>query len=421
MTVSNGISNTNGRSSPIPSEKLPHLYDASGHPIPSIFDSSGHILSLFDASGHIVTNVFDASGKQLSSITDSSRNIFDVSGSTVVTTLFRSDVSWNLSIDSSGHVQMLDSDASCSDISFNIVPIVSDLSYSVVDGPGYEITNQKGTGSDGSKITRVTFTTTDPSSNPQIYENLTESIISYNDETDPNSQTDQLLNQIRTYAAEIKCSDFHGKGSIDDYQALFQAASKIATESKQMELNVDIEGFNEFASAADDLSELFQGFILKLQNVNIITDLNFLKAISNALAKIVNLSNIFGKFKQAVFDTTTIQLPQSAHDTTIIIKDVMDEVNCAMNYINYFVDPESNPTLSGAELTPTEQNIIAKSVDTINNWNTLCEYGVSIAMSSDTDVQYIEQASNELKQSSVKLTTAATKLRAKLAAFNITC
>ena len=332
------------------------------------------------------------------------------------------DISWNLTIDASGHVFMQDSDPSCNDISFNIIPIVSDLSMSVVDGTGYQIKAQQGTGSDNSHINRVTFSTTEPEKyDPQIYQNLTETITTYNDETDPNSQTNILLNEIRAYATEIQCTDFQGKGSIDDYKSLFQAASRIATESKHMELDIDIDGFNDFANAADDLSELFQGFIIKLQNVNIITDLSFLISIKNALFKIVNLSNIFGKFKQAVFNTTTIQLPKSAHDTKLIISDVMDEVNCAMNYINYFVDPSSNPSLGNAQLSEAEKNIISKSAETIDNWNTLCEYGVSIAMANDVDVQFIENASTQLKQKSNALRSAASSLRSKLAFYNITC
>jgi hypothetical protein len=326
----------------------------------------------------------------------------------------QSDVSWNTLIHASGNINVLDS-------SLVIIPIVSDLSSTTVHGSGYKIETLNGTGADGSQIDRVIFNTTDPSSDVQIYENLTKTITTYNHETDPNSQTSILLNQIKSYAAEIQCTDFQGKGSIDDYTTLFQAASKIATDSKQMELNVDIEGFTDFGNAADQLSELFQGFIIKLQNVNIITDITFLTAISNALSKIVNLSNIFGRFKQAVFDTTTILLPKSAHDTSLIIEDVMDEVNCAMQYINYFVDPSSNPTLGNASLDANEKNIIAKSVDTINNWNTLCEYGVSIAMSSNVDVQNIQHASSQLKSSSVALRNAASTLRSKIAQFNITC
>ena len=68
-----------------------------------------------------------------------------------------------------------------------------------------------------------------------------------------------------------------------------------------------------------------------------------------------------------------------------------------MQYINYFVSPESNPNLVDARLSAAERNIITQSVNTINSWNVLCDQGVSIAMSTDPDVQYIQQASNTLK------------------------
>ena len=311
--------------------------------------------------------------------------------------------------------------SSSSEIPPIIVPIVVVDASSVVHGVGYDVVTQNGTGADGTDITRVTFDTTEPDLyDPQIRENLSEVIEQYNDITEPNSQAIVLLNQIKAYAGEIQCSDFHGKGTIDDYTVLFQAASRIATDTKQMELNIDIEGFNDFAQAADELSELFNGFITKLQNVNIITDITFLTSISIALGKIVNLSNIFGKFKKTVVATTKIQIPKSAHDTKVVIEGVMDEINCAMQYINYFVSP-TDQNLVDAQLSAAEKNIIAQSVNTINSWNVLCEQGVSIAMSSDVDVQYIQNASTELKQTTVNLKNATSTLKSKLAAFNIMC
>ena len=313
-------------------------------------------------------------------------------------------------------------DLSCDDTPPVIVPIVRDISFTVVDGSGYEIITKTGKAADGTQITRVTFDSTQPNLyDPNIHENLTEAIATYDDETPANSQTEVLLNQIRGYANQLQCTDFQGKGSIEDYTTLFEAASKIATNSKQMELNVDIEGFNEFAQAADDLSELFQGFITKLQNVNIITDVTFLTSIAAALQKIVNLSNIFGKFKETVFATSTIQLPKSAHDAALIVQDVMDDVNCAMGYIQYFVDPTSNPTLTSAQLSSTEKNIIAKAVDTIDSWNILCEQGISIAMANDPDVQFIQEASTELKTTSATLVSLTKNLKSKLASLNILC
>jgi len=305
------------------------------------------------------------------------------------------------------------------DISLNIPIIVNTISGEIITGEGYEIKNQQGTDISGSDITQTTFDTTNPELyDPQIHQNLSQTIETYNDIDAVDSSANILLNEIKMYANELKCSDFHGKGTIDDYNSLFIAASKIANETKQMELDVDIEGFNEFAQAADDLSELFNGFIVKLQNVSIITNIGFLTSISAALRRVVNLSETFGRFKKTIFSTTAIQLPKSAHETKLLIDGVMDEVNCAMQYIEYFVSP-SDISLANAALSPEEKNIITKSVETIDNWNTLCQYGVSIAMSNDVDIISIQQASNDLKQSSASLRSASSRLRTKLAAYNI--
>lgn len=321
--------------------------------------------------------------------------------------------------DSSGNVIL---DPSCNIVLPPIVPITDVSSNLVIDGIGFEIVQETGKSETGVKIARTTFDTDEPEIyDPQIRENLEQTVDTYNDLVEPESETSVLLESIRTYAGELKCSDFHGKGSIEDYTSLFEAAARIATESKQMELDVDVSGFNEFAAAADELSNLFNGFIVKLQNVSIITDLNFLRSIKTALSKIVNLSNIFGKFKKTVFATSAVQLPKSAHETKLILAGVMGEVNCAMQYINHFVSPDESPTLVDANLSAAEKNIIAKSVETIDNWNNLCEFGVSIAMSNDVDIQYIQQASTNLKNTTISLKSVSNKLKTKLAQYNIVC
>lgn len=311
-------------------------------------------------------------------------------------------------------------DISCNtDSSFSVPPIVDVNTTTITDGSGYNIIYTQGNTADGNFEINVGFTTTDPSFNHQITENLTEIFTVYDDETEQ-SQSSILLNQIQQYANEIKCSQFHGKGTIDDYTELFVAASKIANESKQMELNINIEGFSEFANAADDLSNLFNGFIIKLQNVNIINDISFLQSIVNALAKIVNLSKVFGRFKEIVFATTTINIPKSTHDTAVILQGVMQEINCAVEHIQYFVS-SSDISLNDAQLSHAEKNMILKSVDTINHWNELCNNGINISMSNNPDIQYIQQASNQLKNTTNTLTNATSRLKSKLAAFAIRC
>jgi hypothetical protein len=295
------------------------------------------------------------------------------------------------------------------------------LNETIVE-PGIEIINQQGQTNDGKEITKTTFETTDPTFDPQITEQLIETVDvttpSYND-TNNNSESANVLSEIKLYASQITCSDFHGKGSIDDYAELFKTAANIANESKQMTLDVDIDGFNDFGRAADDLSELFNGYIIKLQNVSIISDISFLRSILESLKKIVNLSNIFGRFKQTILLTSTIQIPKSAHETKNVLENVMSELNCAINYINYFVDPTSfGNNLPDAKLSDAERNAIDKAVVTIENWNILAEQGVSIAMSNNPDIQYINQANNDIKSKTTILRNVTNTLKTKLSILN---
>lgn len=286
-----------------------------------------------------------------------------------------------------------------------------------IQGTGFVVSNTQGPDASGNEITHTTFTTTDPTVDFQIEEDLTGKVEAYYDDTQE-SETAQILSTIQTYASKIQCSDFHGKGTIDDYSELFNAAAKIANESKQMQLDVDIDGFNEFASAADDLSNLFTSFIVKLESVSIIDDMNFLRAVADALQKIWKLSEVFGKFKETILATSSIQIPKSAHETKLVLENVMSNVNCAMKYISHFVDASFSAPPE-AELSQEEKNIIHSAVNTIDNWNILCEQGVSIAMSSNPDVQYITNASNELKSTTLTLKNATDKLKNKLASYHI--
>lgn len=287
--------------------------------------------------------------------------------------------------------------------------------HNTIVEPGLEIHNLILL-NDTNEIINTQFISTEPNKyDPNITQDLSANILVYDDNTNCNNI---LMNKIKDYASKINCSDFHGKGTIDDYSELFKAASKIANESKQIQLDVDIDGFNEFSQAAEDLSKLFESFTLRLQNINIINDNNFLNSVVNALEKIWKLSETFGRFKTTILATTTIQFPKTAHETAIILNDVMDEINCAMNYINNFVSP-SNELLPDSELSVEEKNIISKAVNTIDNWNTVCEHGITIAMNNNDDLISIQKNNLKLKDSAIVLKNATTNLRNKLNKYMI--
>ena len=301
-------------------------------------------------------------------------------------------------------------------------PVITDKSYNFEDvqsGPGYIVTTNEQSDISNNTVITTIFDSTHPEIyDPNINATLLQVIEEYDDAKDSTSLHSILVDEIKMYADKIKCTDFHGKGTIGDYANLFEAASKIANESKQIQLDIDIEGFNEFANAADDLSALFSEMTIKLQNVNIIDDSLFLQSVANAMRKIYNLSEVFGKFKETIMTTTTIQIPKSAHETRIAMENVVGEMNCAMKYINYFVLP-GETSLASAELSLEEKNIINKAVDTIDSWNIICNHGVSIAMANNADIQYIQTTSSQLKQTTVTLKKSIDDLRIKLNSYKI--
>ena len=284
---------------------------------------------------------------------------------------------------------------------------------------GTVVTNQQGTTVDGNEVTHTTLhTLPDVVSDIRVEENLTSIVKEASD--DPNSASGLLLNEIKLYASKIKCDDFHGKGTIDDYKVLFESASRIATESKQMQLNINVDGFTEFGKAADDLSKLFASFIVELQTVSIIDDTVFLASILDALKKIYNLSEVFGRFKETIMMTSTIQIPKSAHDAKVVLEGVVGELSCAMDYINYFVSAEG-PAPANSQLSTTERSIINTAVSTIDNWNTLCDQGVSISLDTNPDVKYMREANAILlaKTAALRQATASLRTNKIWARFNI--
>ena len=91
---------------------------------------------------------------------------------------------------------------------------------------------------------------------------------------------------------------------------------------------------------------------------------------------------------------------------------------CAMKYIEYFVNPTDNVP-HDASLSSEEKNIIEKAAITIDNWNTLADQGVSIAMASNPDIQYINQSNNLIKNKTTQMRSITDRLKVKLNSYKV--
>lgn len=76
----------------------------------------------------------------------------------------------------------------------------------------------------------------------------------------------------------------------------------------------------------------------------------------------------------------------------------MEELDCVMNYITYFVAPTEQIAQNlNAQLLAVDKNIINSDVSTINSWNVLCEQGVSISLANNPDIQFMKQTNMILR------------------------
>ena len=334
------------------------------------------------------------------------------------------DLSTNITVKGTTEVSV------CSDTCFNIVDISNliilptDFSLNTYDisfANGMKTVTETGHLSDGTFIFETATITTDLSSDIQIVIDLSAVVQQYDDILDPS--TNLLMQEISLYAGRINCSDFQGKGTVEDYTELFQVASDLAKHAKQTTLNINIDGFKEFGNAADELSALFQNYIVKIENMNVVNDTAFLSEILFYLKKIWNLSETFGKFKETIMGTSIIKIPKSLEDTRNIIDGVMSEVDCAMKYIECFVSPETADNISlcssgSYQLNSDEKNQIADAVKTIQKWNYLYNDNIQIAISEDADVQFIESANAIIKSTTESLKNNTAILKGKIKIFS---
>jgi len=343
-----------------------------------------------------------------------------------------SDISLNFIVDISHNMTASETIEFCllNDVSMNVVDISnllilpSDFSMNTYDisfAHGMQIVTETGHLSDGTFIFETAAITTDLSSDIQIVVDLSATVQQYDDLLD--ASTNLIMQEISLYASKINCSDFQGKGTVKDYTELFQVASDLAKQAKQTTLNINIDGFKEFGNAADELSDIFKSYIVKIENMNVVNDTAFLSEILFYLKKIWHLSETFGKFKETIMGTSVIKIPKSLEDTRNIIDGVMSEIDCAMRYIECFVSPECVADISlccpgSYELNTEEKNQIAEAVKTIQKWNYLYNDNIQIAISENTDVQFIESANAMMKSTTNMLKNNTAILKGKIKIFS---
>ncbi len=217
----------------------------------------------------------------------------------------------------------------------------------------------------------------------------------------------------RVVQANSDIQTFTGKGSLADYEKLFEQVKLVSVENVTAELNVQLDGLEALGVAAEGLSAMFAGVTATLASVRTIDDSNVLKSAAVSLDKIVKLSKVFGEFQETITATSAVEIPKSVQTTGVILAEVSKKVDVAMTYIDYFVNP-SEKILEGAALNDAQKADIAGATNAIVNWNSLCKDGVSFAMTTNADIQNLRTTDETLMLQAKQLQQAVSSLTKSL-------
>jgi SepF-like predicted cell division protein (DUF552 family) len=252
--------------------------------------------------------------------------------------------------------------------------------------------------------------TTDCSGKQILVEDLSTIIQIYEDGIDPSLYC--ILQDISLNASKLKNANFQGNGTIEDYAELFTEALKLMRNNTFV---IDISGFYDFGNAADELSNVFQQYIVKLDNINVVNDMEFLKAITASLKKISHLADIFGKFKKTILATSIVEIPKSLEDTRLILDGVMSEVDCAMKYVQHFICPENDISMCAeSSLSPEEKALIAAAITTIQDWDNKYSKNLQGILSENADVKFIAEANQMIANTAKVLKNSTAVFKGKI-------
>jgi hypothetical protein len=88
-----------------------------------------------------------------------------------------------------------------------------------------------------------------------------------------------------------------------------------------------------------------------------------------------------------------------------------------MQYINHFAI--ADPTLIKGKLSDADKHIIQKATTTINSWNSIVSNGVSITMTTNSDIQFIKNQNQLYFTRTINLKSATNAIKNKFAFYNL--
>lgn len=182
----------------------------------------------------------------------------------------------------------------------------------------------------------------------------------------PNDDT--LVTDITNLVNAIQCADVQGMGTLSDYTNLLALAQKV-NDSPELADPANITKLEDLAAAAEAYGKVFKTISDTLEVTTEISAYDVLTKIKAALTKISGMFDNLGALKLSITRTAEVKIPDSITAVATQLDGVYSELDCALEYLDYFCTGTNAPANSA--LNAQDTAAIAAATGALNFWNNL--------------------------------------------------
>lgn len=234
---------------------------------------------------------------------------------------------------------------------------------------------------------------------------ITQDLTAATSDIDISEEAQAVLKDIESYSEDIKAENFAGKGSLEDYQELFQKVCKYSQDLKDtnIDLTIDMDKLSDFAESAKALTGFIGSLTLSLRRVVTVSDITFLKDFKEKIYNISLLYKTIGDFQTTIIATANLKVPGSVSKILALLQKITSQINNTMTYMDYFTGIISKEEVDkSAYLTDDSRAALNRAISALDTWKALADAQTSTSLSTDKTVQDLKVEIAKYEELSVR-------------------
>ena len=150
------------------------------------------------------------------------------------------------------------------------------------------------------------------------------------DVSSKSSNTLQILEEIKFIVGRIKCENFHGIGTLDDYEELIRLSQMV----KGLEIDIDLTSLQSITEKADGIKQVFETLRTTLPTVLNLISVENLMIIRDAFCSILKMLDTIENFSLVIRNQYVIRNECMVKKISKTVDKVYKHLDCIFTHDN---------------------------------------------------------------------------------------